>query len=272
MQRQRAEVRRLHHIQKLGRRNSRNVDRAGLELEPLQIVASADFLDYRVQVGNALDEVVRILHQHQSLAADPLGELERAAADHVAGEILAPSLDHLVRHCRRKRHRELLHEDRIGPVQTKNDRPWIGRRDTADLACMTRLKFRRARYLAKIFHPLRARRRIEHALDFVLEVGGGYRPAVGEAGVAAQVKREDPRVGRLVPPRRDLGHQVDAAVAVTHQRVENHLLEGPRGGVIAGGRVERRHVVLHGEMEHLRAGRKARRRRRSRPAAASGAA
>ena len=64
---------------------------------------------------------------------------------------------------------------------------------------MTRLKFRRARYLAKIFHPLRARRRIEHALDFVLEVGGGYRAAVGEAGVAAQVKREDPRVGRLVP-------------------------------------------------------------------------
>ena len=46
---QRAEMRRLHHVQKLGGRNPRNVDRPGLELEPLQIVADPDFFDNRVQ-------------------------------------------------------------------------------------------------------------------------------------------------------------------------------------------------------------------------------
>jgi hypothetical protein len=114
---------------------------------------------------------------------------------------------------RRKRHRELLHEDRIGAVEMKNDCPRVRRSYTVYLIRPPGLKFRRPGYLAKIFHPFRTRGRVEHALDFVLEVGSRHRAAVGEAGLAAQVKREGPRVGRFVPARCDIRHQVDAAVA-----------------------------------------------------------
>jgi hypothetical protein len=193
-----------------------------------------------------------IFDQYQALAADPLVELERTAADDVAREVLAPSLGHLARHRGSERHRELMDEDRIGLGQPEDHREGIGRFDSGDVRRLTGDKIRRAHQSAVVLRALRAEGRAKHALDRIFEVGAGYRTAVAEARVAAQMEGEQARVGRHFPGEREVRHQVDAGVAVAHQRIENHLLELPRRGIVTGHRVERRRVVGRGNPQHRR--------------------
>jgi hypothetical protein len=114
---------------------------------------------------------------------------------------------------------------------------------------------------AEILHALGAGRGIEHALDRVLEVGAGDDAAVGKARVAAQMEGEAGGVRRGFPRGREIGYEIDAGVAVAHQRIEDHLLEHPGFDVVADGRIERWDVRDRGKLEDHRAGRKLERRR-----------
>src|ERR1019366_8534180 len=100
------------------------------------------------------------------------------------------------------------------------------------------------------------RRGIDHALYSIFEIGRGHRPAIAETHVVAKMKGEYGSVRRRLPRDRNFRMKFHVGVAIAHQRVEDRLLEGPRGGVVARSRIEARHVVVACEPKHLRAGRK----------------
>ncbi len=106
-----------------------------------------------------------------------------------------------------------------------------------------------------ILDALGAGRGIEHALDRVLEVGAGDTAPVGKARIAAQMEGEDGRVRRGLPGGREVGHEIDTGIAVADQRIEDHLLEHPRLGVVAGGGIEGWDIGDGGQLEDHRAGR-----------------
>ena len=145
---QRAQRRSFHDVREFGGRNiDHGVDLAGVEAQPLQLLVDADRFDDRVEMGQRFGEVVGILHQHDALAADPVAQHEGAAADDVARKVVAPFLGDVARDGRRKRHRELVPENRVGRAQMKNDRRIVRRLDAARRArCDARRSRPRPRY------------------------------------------------------------------------------------------------------------------------------
>src|SRR5258705_13106792 len=75
------------------------------------------------------------------------------------------------------------------------------------------------------------------------------------------MKGEDGCVRGRFPCGRDIWLELDIAVAVADQRVENRLLESPRYGVVSGGWIERRNVVGICQAQDHRIGRQVERRR-----------
>ena len=96
------------------------------------------------------------------------------------------------------------------------------------------------------------RRRIDRALDRILDVGRGKLAPVVELHALAQ--RE--RIGQAVVGDRvalgEIGHEIRRAGLVVHQPVENALDDRPVLPVVADRRIERRYVVLVGD-DHLAA-------------------
>ena len=56
----------------------------------------------------------------------------------------------------------------------KNHRVGVGRFDTVDVRFAMRRELRRAGDFLVVLHPFRQGRRIDHALDSVFEIRGGY--------------------------------------------------------------------------------------------------
>ena len=232
----------------VGGRNARDVDLVAQELEPGELAVHARRFDDAVEEGPVGAAIARVPRQHDALAAPPLAQHERAAADRLVGEVVAERARAFGRDDRGEEQRELVEEEMIGRRELDRERRRVERAKPRDVRRRAVDELGGADDAAVVLGALRARLRIEDALQAADGVPGGERRAVREHEVRQQLEAVRALVGTHRPAFGERRHD-PALVVVGHERLEEVLLEGPRARVVAEGGVERRDVVGRGDPE-----------------------
>ena len=249
MDRQRRARRIAHHGREVRGWDAGDVELAALEHEPRELGIDPELLHDPVEVRALGIVIAGVARQHDALATAPLAEHEGPAPNRLRREVVAELPRALGRHDRREEERELVEEERIGLGELDLDDTRLGRPQPGDVRRAAVDERRRADDAAEILRTLRARPRLEHALDRADGIARRERCAVGEDRLRAEREAIAPAVRRHFPAVCQRRHE-RRPVVVRDERLEEVLLEEPRARVVPERGVERRHVVRRGQAQY----------------------
>ena len=238
------------HALVLGGWNAREIELAALVLEPGELRADADRLLDAVEIGPPGTKIIRIPRELEPLPVRPFLQHERPGTDRIAGEVVvADSLDRIPVDDGRERHRELVEEQRIDFRQAELHAVRRRRADAAHLGRLSGDVILGTLDAVEELRSLRMDRRLQQPLHGVLDVRRGERAPGAEADVVPQREGHEPSVVAHGPRLGELGHDRGPRVVVD-ERVEQHLLDRPRHGVVPARRVERARILGRGAAQH----------------------
>ena len=238
------------HALVLGGWNAREIELAALVLEPGELRADADRLLDAVEIRAPGTKIIRIPREPEPLPVCPLLQDERPRADGVAGEIVVPdALDRLPVDDGGEHHGELVEEERIDLRQAEFQAVRRQRADAAHLGRLSGDVILGTLDAVEELRSLRMDRRLQQPLHGVLDVRRGERAPGAEADVVPQREGHEPSVVAHGPRLGELGHDRGPRVVVD-ERVEQHLLDRPRDGVVAARRVEGAWILGRGAAQH----------------------
>ena len=142
-------------------------------LQPGELAVHAGGLDDAVEERAIGAAVARVPSEDRALAAPPFAEHERAAPDRLVGEVVAERARACRRDHGREEERELVEEEMIGRVERDRERRRVEGDEPVDVCRRAVDERGGAVDAAVVLGALRARTRVEHALEAADDLGRG---------------------------------------------------------------------------------------------------